>query len=158
MRIKPAQGFTLIELMITVAIGIVMVGGGLAAYRGAGEREEVKLAGLGFQTNLKSFQQKAFAGEKPVGCLGTLEDFRIEVGAGLGSYIVKAECSLVDGPETEFELIQGVEFDAIFSDLIFYTLKSEIGGAQTIVINSAEGNYTYEITVEASGVIQGELL
>ena len=155
---RPAQGFTLIELMISVAIGIILVGGGMAAYRGTGEREEVKQAGLSFQTNLRAFQQKAASGEKPVGCLGTLDDFRIEADIDLSSYSVKAECTISDGPTTEFSLIEGIEFDAGFSDIVFYSLKSEINGAQVVTINSREGNYTYEVTIEASGVIQGELL
>ena len=130
----------------------------MAAYRGTGEREEVKQAGLSFQTNLRSFQQKALSGEKPDGCLGSLEDFRVEADPGLSQYTVKAECSISDGPVTSFDLIEGVEFSDAFSDIVFYTLKSEIDGAQTITLNSSGDSYTYEVMIETGGVIQGELL
>ncbi len=155
---KSAQGFTFVELMVTITIGMILVAGGLAAYRGAGEREELKQAGFSFQTNLKSFQQKALSGEKPAGCLGTLEDFRVQADAGLTSYSVMAECSTVDGPETDFELITGVEFSAEFSDIVFYTLESTLDGAQTIDLITDSGEYTYQLTIESTGVIRGEML
>lgn len=152
----PARGFTLIELMVAIAISMLLVAGGLAAYRGTGDREKVKQAGLGFQTNLKAFQQKALSGEKPTGCLGSLDGFRVEADAGLTSYTVKAECAVVDGPITSFELDDEVGFLAEFTDIVFYTLRSELDGDQTITL--AAGDYSYQITIEAGGVIQGQML
>jgi prepilin-type N-terminal cleavage/methylation domain-containing protein len=155
---KNQRGFTLIELMVTIAIGMVLVGGGLAAFRGAGAKEGLKQASYSFQSNLRLFQQKALSGEKPVGCLGDLEGYRVEADSGLTEYKVKAECGIVDGPETEFELDGGIEFEAEFSDIVFYVLKSNIVGAQVITLNSSEGDHSYEVTIESSGVIRGELL
>lgn len=159
----PARGFTLIELMVAVAIGLILVGGGLAAFRGAGAKEEIKQAGYTFQINLRLFQQKALSGEKPVGCLGDLDGYRVMVEAdpdpdSLNKYKVKAECSLADGPETEFELEGGAVFEAEFTDIFFKILKAEPVGAQVIILNSSEGDYSYEVTVESSGVIRGGLL
>ena len=113
---------------------------------------------MSFQTNLRAFQQKALSGEKPVGCLGSLEDFRVEADVGLSMYTVKAECSITDGPVTEFDLIDGVLFDVAFSDIVFYTLKSEVDGAQVVSINSSGGSYIYQVTIESGGVIQGQLI
>ncbi len=155
---KKNLGFTFIELMVTVTIGLILVAGGLAAYRGAGAREEVKQAGYSFQTNLKAFQQKALSGEKPVGCLGSLEGYRVEADPLLTKYTVKAECTIVDGPETEFELSDEVVFDAAFLDIVFYVLKSEVVGAQTITLNSGDASYSYEVIVELGGVIRGGML
>ena len=151
-------GFTLIELMVTIAIGLILVGGGLAAFRGAGTKEDLKQAGYSLQTNLRLFQQKASSGEKPVGCLGDLEGFRVEADPGLTMYQVKAECGIADGPETEFELTGGAVFEAEFSDIVFYVLKPEPGGAQTITLNSEDGEYSYEVIIESSGVIRGGIL
>jgi prepilin-type N-terminal cleavage/methylation domain-containing protein len=151
-------GFTLIELMVTIAIGLILIGGGLAAFRGAGAKEELKQAGYSFQINLRSFQQKSLSGEKPVDCLGDLQGFRAESDPDLSSYKVKAECALVDGPETEFELGGEAVFEAEFSDIVFYVLKSGPLGAQTIVLNSSEGDYSYEVIIESTGVIRGGLL
>jgi len=53
---KPA-GFTLIEILVTVVISGILFGGGIAAFRGIGARQNLKQAGIEFQSNLRAFQQ-----------------------------------------------------------------------------------------------------
>jgi prepilin-type N-terminal cleavage/methylation domain-containing protein len=149
-------GFTLIELLVAVAIGAILVAGGLAAYRGIGEKQTLKQAGLELETNLRSVQKKALSGEKPTGCSGVLQGFRVKYKSST-SYAVQADCSLTNSPEQEFNLPEGVEFSAAFSEDIFFpVLKSGLIGAQTLTLQS--DSFSYQVIVGSSGVIQGEML
>jgi len=153
---KPA-GFTLIEILVTVVISGILFGGGIAAFRGIGARQNLKQAGIEFQSNLRSFQQKALSSEKPSDCSGTLDGFRVQFDPDLTSYSVKAECSTNDGLEIEFSLTEGVKFTSEFSDMVFYTLKAEVEGApQTITLTN--GSLQYQVIIESSGVIRGGML
>ncbi len=156
---KPA-GFTLIETLVVIIISGILFSGGIAAYKGIGARQDLKQAGITFQSNLRSFQQKALSSEKPSGCEGKIEGYRVRSDPGLDRYFVKAECSTSDGTETEFKLTEGVVFTGEFSDdIVFYTLKAEITGAQTIKFKSGSGGSTleYEVIIQPSGIITGKM-
>jgi len=154
---RSARGFTLIELLVAVAIGGILFSGGLAAYRGIGEKQTVKQAGITFQSKLRLWQQKALAGEKPVDCTGTFEGY--EVGySSISSYTVTAVCRISDADSNTVNLIEGVSFSSSFSPsiIIFPVLKSELTGAQTITLTN--GTFSYEVEIESTGVIRGEML
>ena len=143
--------------MITVVISSVLLTGALAAYRGLGAKQLVKQAGVSWQTDLKSYQQKALAGTKPVACDAndTLEGYQVSH-IDNDSFSVAAVCSIASPEATEFNLPQGVEFQAVFSDIFFPVLSSEVTGAQTIVL--IKNPYSYQVILEPSGVIRGQML
>jgi len=147
------QGFTLIELIVAVAIGAVLIAGGMAAYKGVGEKQNLKQAGLEFKTNLTSTQKKALSGEKPSGCTGSLESFEVDY-VSESEYSVQANCS-VFSPEAEgVSLPEEVSFSAPFSTITFPVLSAGLSGGQTIVISS--DSFSYQVVVEPSGVIEGD--
>lgn len=151
---KPA-GFTLIEILVTVVISGILFGGGIAAFRGIGDKQAVKQNGATFLSNLRSFQQKALASEKPANCgVNRLEGFRVHY-VNDSSYSVKAVC--VTGASNPITLTDGVKFAAGFiSDIDFQVLKAEVIGAQTITLY--KGSTSYQVTIEQRGVISGKLL
>lgn len=153
------RGFTLIELLVAVAIGMVLVAGGLAAYRGTGERQALKQAGISFQTNLKMFQQKVLSGEKPADCgpADIYEGFEVSY-VNATSYTATPICQIATPAGRTYTLPEEVEFMAAFSPntIFFPVLKSVLTGAQTITLTS--GSFSYEVVIESSGVIRGEML
>ncbi len=150
-------GFTLIELMVVLTISALVTGGGISAYRGFQDKYQVKQAGAELQTNLKLVQKKASAGEKPLGCLGSLQGFRAWKVDGT-HYSFQAECSLSDAEEQTVSLAEDIIITTEDFELFFSALDSAVNGApETILISTAEAKYTYEITVEANGVIRGKL-
>jgi prepilin-type N-terminal cleavage/methylation domain-containing protein len=155
------KGFTLIELMITVAIGGILISAAIAAYRGLGEKQKVKQAGVSFQTNLKSYQQKALAGQKPAECDSddTLTGYQVEY-VDDQTYSVKAICAINDPAAANIALAEGVSFAVVFNpvQIFFPVLRSEAVGAQTITITSTDSNYSYQVEIESSGVIRGQML
>lgn len=153
---KRPAGFTLIEILVTVVIGGILFGGGIAAFRGIDARQNLKQAGNEFQSNLRSFQQKALSSERPSECEGPLEDFKVwSEDLDLTIYYVKAECSIIDGSVREFSLTDGVSFGDDFS-ISFLVLQAGVVGAQTITLTN--GSLNYEVTIGPKGVITGEML
>jgi len=152
-------GFTLIELLISLVIGGLLLVAGLAAYRGFGEKQSVKQAGVTFQTNLKLAQQKALSGEKPIECMSgdRLQGYRVTY-EDADSYSVQAVCETAVPLATMIDLDDEVEFLAVFSpmEIYFPVLTSEVIGAQTITLFF--GSYSYEVVIGSSGVIKGQLL
>lgn len=151
------RGFTLIELLIAVVISGILIGAAMAAYRGQGAKQKVKQAGVSFQTNLKSYQQKALAGQKPEECTGSLDGYQVS-GIDSNSFSVTAVCQTGAPVATEFDLPGEVVFQAAFNpaEIFFPVLSGAVDGAQTIVLT--QGDYSYQVVVEASGVIRGEML
>jgi len=158
-RLARRSGFTLIELMIAIAIGSVLFSGGLAAYRGFGDRQTLKQAGATFQSNLRLFQKKALSGEKPSECLSGDVFEGLEVSyVNETSYLATPICqAAIPGGET-FILAEDVEFlvDWSSSPIFFPVLRSELTGAQTITLRL--DSFSYQVVIESSGVIRSEML
>ena len=152
------KGFTLIELLVAVAIGGILFSGGLAAYRGIGEKQTVKQAGISFQSKLRLFQQKALAGEKPDECdvFGeVLEGYQVSWESPT-SYIMTAVCSISSPTENTINLVENVAFGGSFQTIFFPVLKSELTGAQIVTLTN--DTFYYQVEIESTGVIRGEML
>ncbi|HKZ35770.1 MAG TPA: prepilin-type N-terminal cleavage/methylation domain-containing protein [Patescibacteria group bacterium] len=152
------KGFTFIELMVVVAIGAILTAGGLAAYRGIGEKEGLKQSGLGLESNLKLVQRKALSGEKPEGCSGTLESFQVTAGGDDQTYLVQARCSDFSPDAISYQLDKGIKFQPLISQIDFEVLRQGVTGAQTIILTTTAGNFSYQVVVETGGVIRGRAL
>jgi len=147
-------GFTLIELLVSISIGLILVSGGLAAYKGMGEKQAIKQAGVTLKTKLRSFQQKALSGEKPAGC-SSLQSYTVTY-VSSSSYTVQAICSGGSGSATTFDLSDEVEFQASFNPIVFSTLQTTVSGAPlTITLSKATSSYEYQVRVLKTGVISG---
>lgn len=153
------RGFTLIELLISVVIGGVLIGAAIASFRGLGTKQQVKQAGISFVSDLKSYQQKAQAGQKPDQCSGsdTLTGYRVSYG-DTNTYSVKAVCQINNPAATNVDLPNAVVFSTAFNpvQIFFPVLGGQVTGAQTILVE--KDPYQYQIIIEASGVIRGEML
>lgn len=150
-------GFTLVELMIAVVISGLLFGGALAAYRGLSARQVVKQAGISFASDLKNYQQKALAGQKPEECLGSLDGYEVS-GIDSNSFSVTAVCTAGAPVATDFDLPGEVIFQAAFNpgEIFFPSLGSQVTGAQTIVLT--KDSYSYQVVIEPLGVIRGQML
>lgn len=157
---RKIAGFSLIELMVVTVISGVLMAGGIAAYRSIGGKQQVKQAGITFQTNLRLFQGKALAGEKPDICAAANKLLYYEVKwISATSYSVKPICSGKATTAVSYDLDEGISFKPGWTDeKKFFNQESHIEGVQAIqlVKTGTESPY-YEVTIESSGVISGAM-
>lgn len=84
-------GYTLLEVLIVVAIIAMLFFGGYASYREFSRRQTLQNFYKEMVVNLALARQKALSGEKPSGCSGSLVGYEVSFGAS--SYSVAAVCS-----------------------------------------------------------------
>ena len=150
---KPA-GFTLIEILVTVMISGILFGGGIAAFRGIGARQNLKQAGIEFQSNLRLIQEKTLSSQKPVGC-DVLLGYEVNY-IDDKTYSMKPICQGGAVITTDVDLLEGVSFTADFGKISFFVLQAGVEDKTIILTNS--GGLEFQIIIESSGVIRGGML
>lgn len=151
---KRPAGFTLIEILVTVVISGILFGVGIAAFRGIGARQNLKQAGIEFQSNLRLIQEKTLSSQKPDGCdvlLGYEVNYEDE-----NTYKMKPVCQNGFLIETPVDLLENVSFEAPFEKISFLVLQAGVVGVQMITLSS--DGLQYQVTIESKGVITGEML
>jgi len=150
---KSGAGFTLIEILVTVVISGILFGGGIAAYRGIGARQNLKQAGSEFQSNLRLIQEKNLSSKKPDGC-DVLHGYKVNY-VDNNTYSMQAICENGVVMTTNIDLLENVSFVSAFSTINFFVLRAEIEGAQTIKLQS--NSLEYWVNIESKGVITGAM-
>ncbi len=74
-RLTFSAGFTLIEMVVTVAVALLLVGGGIAGYITFNSRQKAISAARDFETIIQSTESKVQAGV--VGACSQLEEYRM---------------------------------------------------------------------------------
>ncbi|MCG2692255.1 prepilin-type N-terminal cleavage/methylation domain-containing protein, partial [Microgenomates group bacterium] len=151
---KRLAGFTFIELLIALMISGILFSGGIAAYRGIGVRQDLKQAGIEFQSNLRLIQEKTLSSKKPTEC-DVLLGYEVSY-VDDNTYSMKPVCQNGASVSTDIDLQEGISFGGVFSKISFFVLKAEITGAQTITLTSS--SLQYQVIIESSGVIRGGML
>lgn len=149
------KGFTLIELVVSVAIMGILVGGGIAAYRTFNTKQLVINAGKEYVQLLRVAQKKAKSGEKPAGCT-TLSGYRVSVlanGSRVSTYV------LCDGGDVViFDSEKDFASEVIFSQnatLDFQVLLGGVVGFGTVTITNLNASSSYEVQITSEGSITG---
>lgn len=152
------NGFSFIELLITVSILIAVVGGGIASYISFNDRQTVIAATKELQTILRSAQTKARVRETPPACTQAsgfpLQGWRVTAQAGVAGPTVRlfASCGRVEengeldqemGVVREYQLPSTITLNTDNGDLDvrFWALY---GGVQFV----GTGDATRTITIE----------
>lgn len=149
------KGFTLIELVISVAIMGMLVAGGIAAYRTFNTRQLVMSAGKEYVQLLRVAQKKAKSGEKPAGCT-TLAGYRVSVVANGSRASTYALCD--GGSVSILDNEKDFPSEVIFSQnatLDFQVLFGGVVGYGTVTITNVTASSSYEIQITSEGSITG---
>jgi prepilin-type N-terminal cleavage/methylation domain-containing protein len=136
---RSVYGFSLIELLVVVAIMAVILGSSIAGYNQFNETQKLKQAALTLKNNLRYAQEKALSSSKPEGITdcGTFVGYRMTVtGAGALSYSMNAVCnngSEITGPTGIYNLPQNVSFGNS-AQILFQPLTKGVSGATGVVL------------------------
>lgn len=159
---KQHHGFTLIELIITVAIMALVVGGSIAGFVGFTERQEVLNTAKEVQQLMRVAQSKARVRDVPMDMAGpikcnTLMMYRVYFN-GSSSFNLRPGCNdpLVNFPVMDSLTVQipsgvSVTTSPALTWLNFNTLGQDTSWSGTITFT--KGSNIFRFTVNSSGTV-----
>lgn len=156
------QGFTLIEIVVSVGIVLLLLAGVVANYNNYNDTQKLKQAALTVKNDFRFLQSKGLAGEKPTDPSGvqTPDQFCVQLVGYQVTFLVsgyryQAQCSPAqpNAQITTVSLPAGVTFTVYPSPFTFRVLTrgTSLSGISTIRLSGS--SHTYILTVSSSGDI-----
>lgn len=140
------RGFTLVEVVITISILLLIMGGSMSALGAFKERRGAQADALKVAEKLRSAQVRASAVEVPSGCTG-VRSYTVNMsGANL---TVLVSCTS-GGPITLTEMATRLE-NSVFTPVSSVVFNSPTGTANQTTIGVCSSPTLYEVTVSGSG-------
>lgn len=154
LRRRLSSGFTMIELMVSVSIMILLVGGGIASFITFNDKQQLQGSTKMIQTYLRTAQTKARVGDRPEGCT-KLEGYEVQVPTGTATLQLVAICedTQIQVQSTTLENIENIS--AAGGEDVAVLFKVLHGGTEnegTITLTST-GGATETFHVSAGGEI-----
>jgi prepilin-type N-terminal cleavage/methylation domain-containing protein len=151
------KGFTLIEMIVTVAISLVVTGFIIVNYNSYNDVQTLKQAALTLKNNLRFAQSKAATGEKPSPCselLGYTVAF-YNILNDLSYYTIRAECNPggAQGATISINFPNGVTFSSPPSSFRFNVLSLGTTLNSDLTIQLAGSGKQYWIQVSPGGAM-----
>lgn len=139
-----STGFTLIELIVSVTIMILLVGGGIAAFITFNDKQQLQGSTKMLQTYMRTAQTKARVGDRPEDC-DRLLGYQVGVAQGTSTITLAAICGET-GNETEL-VVQTAELANVES------IEVEGGGNLEVLFKVLHGGTedSGDITVYSTG-------
>jgi len=148
-----SNGFTLIEVVVSVSIALALFGSIIVNYNGHNDRQNLKQAALTLKNNFRFVQGKALGGEKPENNCTELVGWTITFVSN--SYSMQAQCNPegLQGGSTQVNFPSGITFNPIPSAVTFRVLSrgTTLETSTTIILSGFTKTYT--LTVSPSGDI-----
>jgi prepilin-type N-terminal cleavage/methylation domain-containing protein len=151
------SGFTLIEMLVSITIMLLMVGGGIAAFVTFNEQQVVLGAAKELQGTVRAAQQRAQAATKPSDTCDKLQSYAVRAPQSPPiEIVVVAECDSGDTTVSTVSLADSIALSAPL-DMSFKVLKGGVINSGDITVTSVTTGQSYTFSVTAGGEItQGE--
>lgn len=148
------KGFTIIELLVVISVLSILGVLGFAAYRDFQARQELTTAVKTIENDLLFTRQKAFSGEKPSECIGTLVGWRVDFQEE-DSYQIIAHCTSSNTTIKTVAIGPGVTKTAGPPSVTFKILAKGTTEDSDVVITFTQGvtGKTAMITITKAGLI-----
>ena len=144
------QGYTLIEILVTVTIMLLLVGGGIVSYVRFNDRQTMIGTARELQGLLRAAQTKARVGDRPEGC-DHLRAYVLRLAAQSSTVNLIADCDNSEIIKETIELDSNITAQSAV-DIQFQALHGGVITPQTITLQSA-GGMGYEFLVSKGGEI-----
>ncbi len=147
------RGFTLIELVITVGISMLLIGGIVVNYNSFNDTQALKQVGLTLKNNLRLAQVKSTSVIKPESGCTQLVGYRVTFAAS--SYATQAQCTegLV-GEATTVVLPSGVTFSPIPTSVTFAALTHTLVSGNPLNVTLLGRSKRYLLQISANGEVE----
>lgn len=153
-------GFTIIELMVVVAIMALVFGLGYAQYQNFNRRQILNQAALNLKNDLRDAQNRSLSGEKPTICgVNILGGYKVKIDTAVNNlYFISVACpETSEAPIKSVTLPQNVNFSSrpTPNPILFKVLAQGTNipsGSQATITLTAFGKYQ-DVTVSPSGDI-----
>jgi prepilin-type N-terminal cleavage/methylation domain-containing protein len=150
------KGFTLLEVIVSVAIALLLTGFIVANYNTYNDTQKLKQAALTLKNDLRFAQGKALSGDKPVTDPPSCTQL---VGYTLvfyeNYYTMQPECTPegLQAPVTQINLTTGITFSPVPSSFTFRVLSrgTSLGSPVSFILSG--NNTQYGIQVSPGGDI-----
>jgi len=144
------RGFTLLELMIVLAITAVLTIGALSSYRGFDQLKRLEADSEAFIESVELAKKQVSSGEKP--CVGYTGTYSVSWG-DTSFTVVPGGCSLLQSYE-----LKGNEFETATSSAVFnpFGRGTTLTTDQCILVRNIYHDQCQKITIETSGTVSSE--
>lgn len=143
------RGFSLIELLVTVAISMVLLGGALAGFISFADRQAVTTSVEDLKTLFARAQSKAISGD--LGGCDVLSGYRIQsfVTDGVTQVSLRAVCSTGTADPSQIQsLPEGITLSPTL-DLTFQVLNAGVSGVSAsgldIMVSNSDNDYLFTL-------------
>lgn len=148
-----SRAFSFIELVVSIAILLLLIGGLLSSYTNYNQNQAVRQATLTVKANLRLAQSKALSAAKPTSGCTELMGYTVSfTGSG---YSVQASCTegLV-GTKTDIALPGDLTLSPVPADMTFGVLTRGLkDSANSVTISLVGYGKTYQLVVSPNGDI-----
>ncbi len=155
MASRVREGFTLIELIVSIAILLLLVSGLIASYNNFNQSQQVGQAAKTVKANLKLGQSKALSALKPASGCTELRGYTVSF--TLATYSTQALCSEIEGlvgASVDNSLPANISFSPVPSAFTFGVItRGLMETTSSVTITIAGFGKTYTLIVEPNGVI-----
>jgi prepilin-type N-terminal cleavage/methylation domain-containing protein len=152
---KKSLAFTLIEMMVAVAVMGILTAVGVVSYRQFNEKQKVVVAGKEVIALLRDSQKKAKSGDRPVECdspYRVLDGYKMIVYVSTSQVDIVAMCRGLDVVTNTVLLTNDTVFSA-GGEYIFNVLSGGVEGAGVISVTHQVLPIAYEVEITESGAI-----
>ncbi|MBI5448718.1 prepilin-type N-terminal cleavage/methylation domain-containing protein [Candidatus Gottesmanbacteria bacterium] len=146
------SGFTLIELIVTIGISLLAVGGLIVNYNNYNDNQRLKQAALTMKNNLRYAQTLAASSKKPTSGCTELVGYTVQFTDS--TYTVVAECTEgAVGDALSTALPSGITFSPVPASFVYGVLTRGLLSSDAVTITMVGIVKSYRIQVSTGGDI-----
>jgi len=154
----PNKGYTLIELLIVMAIMGILFTVGYLSFQDYSRRQTLLAAGRGVRVDIRTAIESAIAGNKPAACSNVLNGYQFWITSAT-TYEIDALCSAGNVVVTSATIPTGITLTASIPNPVIFKVLAQgtnipTGTTATILVKQTATGYIDTIRIGENGNVQ----